>query len=201
MVDSGYGRGGKKLGVPTANLPASLFQNALEDVTPGVYFGWTALEDNDKDKNGLKVYKAVVNVGFSPTFEGQENPEKIIEAHLIVDDELDGGTNKETDAMDDNEVSSSIIPDFYGVPIRLQLIGFLREEKKFDSFPDLIAQIHADVKDAKMSLDFMPYRACLHDGFLSTSHLWIGKGGGDEKASWESTPIVAFLESLGLNNS
>jgi len=39
-VATGYGRGGKKLGVPTANLPESLFADSLRDVPPGVYFGW-----------------------------------------------------------------------------------------------------------------------------------------------------------------
>ena len=35
-VDDGYGRGGKKLGFPTANLPSSLFADALEEVSTGV---------------------------------------------------------------------------------------------------------------------------------------------------------------------
>ena len=140
-VDQGYGRGGKKLGVPTANLPSSLFQNALEDITTGVYFGWATLE---RSSSSNEVYKTVVNVGYSPTFEGQENSEKIIEAHLILDkNENDNSDTTATD--DDSSSSSSIIDDFYGVPMRLQLVGFLRQEKKFDSFPELIAQINADV--------------------------------------------------------
>ncbi|CAM9829915.1 unnamed protein product, partial [Heterosigma akashiwo] len=39
-VSQGYGRGGKKLGVPTANLPESLFSENLSAVRTGVYFGW-----------------------------------------------------------------------------------------------------------------------------------------------------------------
>ncbi|KAL3904370.1 MAG: hypothetical protein SGARI_004950 [Bacillariaceae sp.] len=136
-VDQGYGRGGKKLGVPTANLKASSFDQALQNVATGVYFGWAALED----KTTTIVYKTVVNVGYSPTFEGQENAEKIIEAHLMTEDTVSG--------EDDN-----FLPDFYGTPLRLQLIGFLRDEQKFDSFPDLIAQIHADIQDAKDALDW-----------------------------------------------
>jgi riboflavin kinase len=185
VVDRGYGRGGKKLGVPTANLPASLFQNALEDVSTGVYFGWATLEGQERQE----VYKAVVNVGYSPTFEGQENREKIIEAHLIV---VDSGR--------------ATLPDFYGVPLRLQLIGFLREERKFDSFAQLIAQIHADVIDAKSSLDYFPYLACSNDPFLIigdtespksiTPSTWVGNGGGDEVASWEVGPILEFLKGV-----
>lgn len=180
-VDQGYGRGGKKLGVPTANLPSSLFQNALEDLTVGVYFGWAALERDESDQN-YPVYKAVVNVGYSPTFEGEENKEKIIEAHLIVEQ-----NEKATSADDDGE-GKSTIEDFYGIPMRLQLIGFLREEKKFDSFPELIAQINADVEDAKLSLDCQPYKSYSTDPFFVKS-AWIGDGGGDEVASWEVAPI------------
>mgnify|MGYP005841323253 CR=1 FL=1 len=70
-VAEGYGRGGKKLGFPTANLPVSMFQEALEDLPCGVYFGWAVLEDPEKKKKGRNIpLKAVVNIGFSPTFEG-----------------------------------------------------------------------------------------------------------------------------------
>ena len=45
MVASGWGRGGKKLGVPTANLPESLFPQELRDVPTGVYLGWASVGD------------------------------------------------------------------------------------------------------------------------------------------------------------
>lgn len=199
LVDEGYGRGGKKLGVPTANLPSSLFKNALEGVTTGVYFGWAALERDCKksdcdDSEHFPLYKAVVNVGYSPTFEGKENKEKIIEAHLILEKD-----SKEDDSTDDSNdrKTSSPIEDFYGIPLRIQLIGFLREEKKFDSFPELIAQINADVDDARLSLDCKPYQLCRSDKFLSSlPDAWVGKGGGDACASWESEPIESFLDKL-----
>jgi len=109
QVDSGYGRGGKKLGIPTANLPCSLFANALQTVPTGVYFGWALIEgDNEENKKGRNtVHKAVVNVGYSPTFDGEENKEKIVEAHLIVNE-------------------GDIEGDFYGEVMRLSLHGFLR---------------------------------------------------------------------------
>lgn len=44
----------------------------------GVYFGWAALEE---DEGGP--WKCVANVGYSPTFAGEENAEKIVEGHLI----------------------------------------------------------------------------------------------------------------------
>lgn len=71
-VASGWGRGGKKLGIPTANLPESMFADALRDVQTGVYLGWAQIGGVSK-----KSVKAVVNVGYSPTFVGAENREKV----------------------------------------------------------------------------------------------------------------------------
>lgn len=177
-VDRGFGRGGKKLGFPTANLPSSLFQNALAAVPNGVYFGWALIEGRG---NGGGPHKAVVNVGISPTFEGAENPEKIIEAHLIV-------TNNNDDKP---------LDDFYGETMRLQLDAFMRPERKFPSFPELMAQITADVQDATAALGTEPFVTFGTSDFLSIPQTddepWIGCGGGDETASWETTTRKGFL--------
>lgn len=169
-VDRGYGRGGKQLGFPTANLPSSLFQDALQDVANGVYFGWALLEGTTPGRN--VPHKAVVNVGLSPTFEGAENAEKIIEAHLTVSDDLDP-------------------PDFYGETMRLQLDAFMRPEVKFDSFDALMAQITADVRDSNAALSDEPRDSSLRQSDFLTSDAtapWVGRGGGDEHASWEKVP-------------
>mmetsp|Transcript_21084 Transcript_21084/g.29768 ORF Transcript_21084/g.29768 Transcript_21084/m.29768 type:complete len:257 (-) Transcript_21084:41-811(-) len=172
-VDKGYGRGGKKLGFPTANLPASLFQDALKDVPTGVYFGWAVVEDETGTIEGRnEEQRAVVNVGYSPTFEGEENKEKIVEAFLMMEEgeELD---------------------DFYGENMRLALSGFLRPEQKFPSFPDLIEAINNDVVNAKAALMMQPFAGLRLDPFIiepcpnAEGEVWIGKDGGDAKASWE----------------
>jgi riboflavin kinase len=190
-VDTGYGRGGKKLGFPTANLPSRLFQDALKDVPTGVYFGWAVLEDSTGTKKGRNTYqKAVVNVGYSPTFEGQENTEKIVEAHLMIDP----GTDTE----------SMMEPmDFYGETMLLQLHGFLRPEIKFPSFPALIAQIKADVADAEAALDQETNMLLQSDGFLADAcqsdggeTSWVGNDGGDTTASWEFQDVRVVLQHL-----
>jgi len=171
-VDSGYGRGGKKLGFPTANLPESLFANALEEVSTGVYFGWAVVEGRDG------IHKAAVNVGYSPTFEGKENREKIIEAHLILEKPLD---------------------DFYNETMRLALSGFLRPEQKFDSFPDLMAAITRDVANAKDALTVEPYASLKSDAFIMNENKdWVGKSGGDATASWE---FEVFSEAIAKSQS
>lgn len=163
-VDRGYGRGGKKLGFPTANLPSQMFQGALEPVQTGVYFGWAMVQN--------RVFKAVVNVGYSPTFEGLENPEKIVEAHLIL-------RNEE-------------LTDFYDERMRLLLVGFLRPEMKFPSFSDLVSQINKDVFDANDILDDAIYNDFKTDAIFEDDN-WKGSSGSSADASWEFQPMVDLI--------
>lgn len=169
-VATGYGRGGKKLGFPTANLPSSLFTEALADVRAGVYFGWAVIEspeDGSDSGVGCNIpHKAVVNVGYSPTFEGKENAEKIIEAHLCPEGELS---------------------DFYGQKMSMILGGFLRPERKFPSFPDLIAAINNDVTCAKRALDLEPFAGLKTEEFVAgagTINSSDDSGDQEDEASW-----------------
>jgi riboflavin kinase len=124
----------------------------LAELEPGVYIGWASVAPSDNSNsstssssnNKSSVYKAVVNVGYSPTFADQ-NSEKIIEAHLL-------------------NYSSS---DFYEQPMRLLLCGFLRPEKKFASFPQLVAAINKDLRDATTALDTEPYASARSDQFFT----------------------------------
>lgn len=64
-MTNGYGRGSKKLGVPTANLPhfnKEIMESALVN---GVYFGWGYLPGE------REVLGCVANIGKSPTFVDQ----------------------------------------------------------------------------------------------------------------------------------
>ncbi len=64
------------------------------------------------------VHKGMLSIGFNPTFGGTV---KSIEANILDFDK-----------------------DIYGEVLTLELIEFLREEKKFDSVEELIAAIHQD---------------------------------------------------------
>jgi riboflavin kinase len=176
-VAKGYGRGGAKLGFPTANLPESLFQDSLKAVSTGVYFGWAALEGRS-----TAVYKAAVNVGYSPTFQGKENLQKIVEAHLIVPPATEEGET---------------LKDFYNCTMRLSLNGFLRNEEKFASFADLVAQITRDVANARDALSMEPFSILQNDSFLvHLEDIWVGTSGGDEIASWEFQEFQQALQEL-----
>ncbi len=69
-------------------------------------------------------YNSVTNIGINPTFNA---------GHVI---------NIETHLIDFNR-------DIYGENMRVSFLKKLRDEKKFSSVNDLIAQIEADVKTAK----------------------------------------------------
>lgn len=66
-VAKGYGRGSKKLGVPTANLPHFNEQLARAQYRRGVYFGWGRIRGDPTNS----VMPCVANIGISPTFAGQ----------------------------------------------------------------------------------------------------------------------------------
>lgn len=204
-VDQGFGRGGKKLGFPTANLPSSLFADALADVPTGVYVGSVSIEQSSEAKKGRGVvHKAVVNVGYSPTFDGEENKEKIVEAHLIIDEgDIEGDFYGETmrlalsgflrpGAYNGNH--SILQPFIYAFNAGITQSSFLSSEMKFPSFPDLIKAITSDVQTAKSSLDLEPYTVFSDDPFLTENDsTWVGKTGGDDAASYEFESTVEFL--------
>ena len=125
IVANGYGRGSKKLGFPTANLPH--FNRILENskIKNGVYFGFANLSPDSM------ILPVVTNIGFSPTFTGSENKIRIAEAHLIAP-------------------TSNGLSDFYGKKLGLFLIGFIREEQKFPSLDALKLQIQNDVDLTKL---------------------------------------------------
>ncbi|MEZ5078323.1 MAG: bifunctional riboflavin kinase/FAD synthetase [Solirubrobacterales bacterium] len=69
-------------------------------------------------------FPAAVNVGFRPTFESDLG--LLLEAHLIDRDE-----------------------DLYGQTLRVAFVERLREEERFDSAEQLVAQIRRDVEDGR----------------------------------------------------
>ena len=123
-VAKGYGRGGKKLGFATANLDSDVIGDVLGDLEKGVYAAFYQTAASEEPK------RAVVNVGVAPTFEGEEQPVKLVEAHLL---DHDGS-------------------DLYGDALALLMVAFIRPEMKFDGIDALKAQIGADCETAKGAL-------------------------------------------------
>jgi hypothetical protein len=53
--------------------------------------------------------------------------------------------------------------------------GFLRKERKFPTFPELIFQIKTDVQDAKDALDLVPYANLQNDAFIKEACRQLGR--------------------------
>ncbi|KAJ1814378.1 riboflavin kinase [Coemansia sp. RSA 2598] len=72
-VVKGFGRGGKQLGIPTANLPESAVDAALQNIPIGVYYGWAQV-------SGDAVRPMVMSLGWNPYFKNQKRSGEV---HII----------------------------------------------------------------------------------------------------------------------
>ncbi|KAL9985213.1 hypothetical protein ACROYT_G007587, partial [Oculina patagonica] len=72
-VVQGKRRGGKELGIPTANFPVNVVDNLPEAVSTGIYYGWASV-------NRGPVYKMVMSIGWNPFY---NNTKKSMETHII----------------------------------------------------------------------------------------------------------------------
>ncbi|KAG6831543.1 hypothetical protein H0H92_009462 [Tricholoma furcatifolium] len=129
-VIKGYRRGSKELGIPTANLPVDDNQTPW---TSGVYFGWASLrlppaEPSNQPATEFSIYPMVMSIGYNPFY---GNATRSAEVHLLHD--FSGG-------------------DFYGVEMRLLIVGFIRPERTYASKQDLIDDIKMDCDVACRSL-------------------------------------------------
>jgi hypothetical protein len=67
-VVTGFGRGSRQLGVPTANMDPLSLQQQLQQMPRGVYFGWAQLDAPEGwPAADSAVHKMVMNVGRRPT--------------------------------------------------------------------------------------------------------------------------------------
>jgi len=113
---------GQALGYPTANL-AFGYRPALPAL--GIYAG---LADGATGARGARgATGALVSVGRRPTFHDQGDI--VVEAHLL---DWSG--------------------DLYGQPLRLELVGRLRDERRFESAAELTAQMRRDEVQARAAL-------------------------------------------------
>jgi riboflavin kinase len=130
-VVTGFGRGSRQLGVPTANIPPACLAASGRPLPFGVYFGWAQVElPAGAPAADRGVHKMVMNVGRRPTVNaGGEDAS--VELHLL----------------------HPFAADFYGRPLRALVLGHLRPEVRFAGLPQLLARIRTDVGVARVQLD------------------------------------------------
>jgi len=114
---------GRQIGFPTANVDPGV------SIIPklGVYAVWAGVPEG----LATKWYKAVVNVGRRPTFDGEGIT---IEAHLF-----------------------DFTGDLYDKVLRVAFIEFIRPEMKFDGLESIKTQISGDCIAAQEILDEVPF--------------------------------------------
>ena len=122
VVVRGHQRG-RALGFPTANLETLPFAAIPAD---GIYAGWLALLDT-ADGSEVQRWPAAISVGTNPTFDGQD---RTVEAYALDRDDL----------------------DLYGEHVAVDFGQRLRPTLWFESVPDLVAQMHHDVAQARQLL-------------------------------------------------
>lgn len=115
---------GRKLGFSTANIETSKILNPKR----GVYFTNTRIMSEDGESFLSDKMTSITNFGIRPTIDGHK---KLFETHILNYSYF--FRNKE----------------IYDYRIYVELLGFLREEKKFETFDSLKDQIIEDVKKAE----------------------------------------------------
>jgi riboflavin kinase len=122
----GFGRGGKKLGIPTANLEITEeIQKEIANVMVGVYYGYAEFVPHEDgpartDLNYGVKYPMVMSIGFNPYFNDKY---KSLEVHIF----------------------NNFEKDFYDLYLKVYIKGFIRSETNFKYFDHLIKFIHNDV--------------------------------------------------------
>ena len=140
-VVSGFGRGSRQMGVPTANMDPAVLAPQLERMRRGVYFGFARLPD---DPDNASWSKCVINVGQRPTFADGDGV--TIEVHVM----------------------RTMGRDFYGETMECVALGYLRPEMRFAGLRELVGRIMTDIGLARNCLDAESMRGAV-DGKNSWS--------------------------------
>ncbi|KAM7207432.1 riboflavin kinase [Naviculisporaceae sp. PSN 640] len=141
-VISGFGRGSKELGIPTANLPvdadspSSTTTAWITDIPSGVYFGWASLslppthpdyQPSPLPDSKFQIFPMVMSIGYNPFY---KNKVRSAEVHIL----------------------HRFQEDFYGSEMRIEIMGFIRQEKDYEGLEALVEDINFDCEVARNSL-------------------------------------------------
>ncbi|KAA8913931.1 hypothetical protein FN846DRAFT_928209 [Sphaerosporella brunnea] len=146
-VIKGFGRGSKELQIPTANIPISgLSVGGCSEIESGIYYGFASLNlppsHPDYAPSGGTVFPMVMSVGWNPFY---KNTVRSVEVHII----------------------HSFKADFYGVEMRLVVLGWIRPEYDYVSKEALIDDIKMDIRVGLESLKRPAYAKFREDPFLT----------------------------------
>ncbi|KAJ7117369.1 hypothetical protein C8R43DRAFT_1137662 [Mycena crocata] len=131
-VQKGFGRGGKELGCPTANLPDDSITPISSVAKPGVYYGYAQVlppRDGKTElcQDDIRVHPMVMSLGWNPFYKNQ-----ILTAEIHIMHEFRS--------------------DFYGYDMKALVLGYIRPELDYTSREALIEDIEVDKRVALNSL-------------------------------------------------
>ncbi|KAK6508019.1 riboflavin kinase [Arthrobotrys musiformis] len=141
-IISGFGRGSKELGIPTANIPT---EGLPEFIESGIYYGWAGLQSSEcgsSSDKGDAIFPMVMSVGWNPFY---KNTVRSVEVHII----------------------HKFPQDFYGAHLNLLIMGYIRPEFDYISKEALIEDINKDIDIAVKSLERPPYAQAREESCLS----------------------------------
>ncbi|KAL3956423.1 hypothetical protein ACCO45_009269 [Purpureocillium lilacinum] len=165
-VISGFGRGSKELGIPTANLPVDASLTPwIADAKSGVYFGYAALDLPASHPN------AAAN---SSTSNGTADPSSTTTTTTTTTNSSSPPPPSPSSPCAEVHVLHRFAADFYGCHMRLLILGFVREEKDYKSLEALIDDINFDCDVARKSL---------------ARENWSPSGASAEGAEWLVKPL------------
>jgi len=130
-VQRGFGRGGKDLGCPTANLPDESITPMSSVCKPGVYFGYAQVYGLSGEEG--KVHPMVMSLGWNTFY---KNERLTAEIHVM----------------------HNFNSDFYGQDMQAVVLGYIRPELDYTSRDALIEDINTDKRVALRSLSREAYR-------------------------------------------
>jgi len=136
-VVSGFGRGSKLLGCPTANLDPRAFEQIVVGAPRGVYAGWAQVGSD----RSAPVYKCVLSLGTNPQFGTKQ---ETVEAYILHD----------------------FGRDFYDEQLSLLICAFMRPSEKYSSIEELIRAISRDVRVGDRALDKEEFKQFQQDAFF-----------------------------------
>lgn len=145
-VQRGFGRGGKDLGCPTANLPDESLPPMSSVTKTGVYYGYAQIYCPEHEQTPLcekdgKVLPMVMSLGWNPFY---KNERMTAEIHILHEFER----------------------DFYGYEMKALVLGYIRPELDYTSREALIEDINTDKRVALNSLVRPGYEKYISDSFL-----------------------------------
>ncbi|KAH8816088.1 hypothetical protein F5884DRAFT_829333 [Xylogone sp. PMI_703] len=158
-VVSGFGRGSKDLGIPTANIPVDNV-SWIETAPSGVYFGWAGIQlpPSHPDLSAPPSpppSTSAARPDTSPSSTTVVPHDRVEAGWRLFPMVMSIGYNpfyKNTVRSAEVHVLHKFSKDFYGSEMAISILGYIRPEFDYVDVESLIKDIETDIEVAKRSL-------------------------------------------------